>query len=65
MNAIEAIKNDDLESIKLLLSNGEKFDKLSWADWQPLTNEVYDLFKEHKVEISFNNIMATQDKRVV
>lgn len=65
MNAIEAIKNNDLDTIKLLISNGEKFDKLNWADWQPLTKEVYDLFKEHKVEISFNNIMATQDKRVV
>lgn len=64
MDAKEAIKNNDLKTVKQLIHNGEKFDKLSWIDWQPLTKEIYDLFKQNDIDIGFGNVMATMDRRI-
>lgn len=64
MLAVDVIKENNIEELKNLIQNNEKFDDLSWTDWQSLKKEAYDVLKEHNLEIDFNNIMATQDRRI-
>jgi len=61
---IEAIRNNELSVIEELILNGEKFESLTWEEWKQLKKETYNLFVEHNIDIPFQNIMASQDKRI-